>query len=139
MSRDRLLQQLMRDEGLELSPYPDTQGFLTIGYGRNLTENGITLAEAAMLLSNDVDTAIADVLKVFPWVSQMSHARQAVVYNMAFNLGITKLKGFKTTLKAMERGDWRAAAAGMRQSLWAKQVKARAERLARQLEYDTWE
>lgn len=139
MSRERLLQQLMRDEGLELHPYPDTTGHLTIGYGRNLTDNGISRAEAAVLLSNDVDATIRDVLKAFPWVEQMSHARQSVVYNMAFNMGLAKLKGFRNTLKAMEREDWRAAAAGMRASLWAKQVKGRAERLARQLEYDTWE
>lgn len=139
MSRERLIQQLIRDEGLELHPYPDINGYLTIGYGRNLTTNGISRAEAQMLLNNDVDDAIADVRKAFPWVDQMSHARQSVVFNMAFNLGITKLKGFKVTLKAMERGDWPEAAKGMRKSLWARQVKARAERLARQLEYDTWE
>lgn len=138
MSRDRLVQQLMRDEGLELHPYPDTTGNLTIGYGRNLTANGISRAEAAMLLDHDVDDAIRDVLRAFPWVEKMDHARQCVVYNMAFNLGLGKLKGFRNTLKAMERGDWRLAAAGMRASLWAKQVGKRAERLATQIEFGEW-
>ena len=139
MSRDRLIEQLKRDEGLELHPYPDTNGYLTIGFGRNLTSNGISEYEAEILLSHDVNTAIVGVLNAFPWVNTLSPARQGVVYNMAFNLGLTKLKGFKNTLKAMERGDWAAAAKGMRQSLWARQVKGRAERLARQLESDTWE
>lgn len=132
------MQQLMRDEGLELHPYPDTTGHLTIGYGRNLTDNGISRAEAAMMLSNDVDTAIADTLKAFPWVERLDGARQAVVYNMAFNLGIGKLKGFRNTLKAIERGDYEAAAAGMRASLWARQTKTRAARLSAQMESGEW-
>lgn len=34
------------DEGLSLKPYTDTRGKLTIGYGRNLTDVGISQAEA---------------------------------------------------------------------------------------------
>jgi lysozyme len=49
---------------------------------------------------------------------------------MAFNLGITKLLGFRNTLVAMRQGKYDAAADGMLASAWAAQVKGRAQRLA---------
>src|SRR4051812_27390106 len=41
VNRDALVNQLIIDEGLKLSPYTDTVGKLTIGVGRNLTDVGI--------------------------------------------------------------------------------------------------
>ena len=49
--------------------------------------------------------------------------------NMAFNMQ-GKLLTFVDTLAAMKRGDYAAAADGMLNSLWARQVGARATRLA---------
>ena len=44
-----LKEQLIRDEGTRLKPYTDTTGHLTIGFGRNLSQVGISLAEAEYL------------------------------------------------------------------------------------------
>lgn len=55
--------------------------------------------------------------------------RQRVLVNMAFNLGMTGLLGFKTTLLAMEQGRYEDAARMLR-SRWAGQVGVRAERLS---------
>ncbi len=52
-----LLSQLKTDEGFELKPYKDTQGKLTIGYGHNLTDNGISLSIAEQLLQDDINIA----------------------------------------------------------------------------------
>jgi len=54
---------------------------------------------------------------------------------MCFNMGITKLLGFKNTLRMMKAGDYDGAADGMLQSLWAKQVKGRADELAEQMRH----
>lgn len=137
MSRDLLIKQLMQDEGLRLFPYTDTTGHLTIGYGRNLASNGIRRSEAMAMLNNDVDDAIHDLAR-YPWFRELDTVRQAALTNMMFNLGAEKFAGFKQTLRAIERGDYEAAANGMRKSLWAKQVGKRAERLARQMETGEW-
>jgi lysozyme len=50
---------------------------------------------------------------------------------MCFNMGWGGLGGFTNTLQAIQERRWAAAAAGMRASLWARQVPERAERLAR--------
>jgi lysozyme len=132
--RDALVAGLRWDEGVRPFPYTDTVGKLTIGVGRNLSDRGLSNDEIDYLLQNDIDLVIDDLNRALPWWVELSPARQRVLANMCFNLGIARLKGFVRTLAAMRRGDYAAAAQGMRESLWAKQVGARAERLARLME-----
>lgn len=130
MNRQKLKDQLVIDEGLRLKAYRDTVGKLTIGIGRNLDDRGITRDEAMVLLETDVALVEAELDGALPWWRKMTDARQNVLANMCFNLGLSKLLGFKNTLAAMQRGDYEAAARGMLDSLWAKQVGVRAARLA---------
>lgn len=134
-----LRDQIKRDEGLRLKPYRDTVGKLTVGYGRNLDDVGIRESEADFMLANDIQKVEREVTQKLPWTIGLDEARRAVFINMAFNMGITGLLGFKNTLTAASRGDWPAVAAGMRASKWAGQVGARAERLARQIETGEWQ
>ena len=46
----KIEEQLMIDEGFRSKPYSDTVGKLTIGYGRNLDDVGITRNEAFQML-----------------------------------------------------------------------------------------
>jgi lysozyme len=133
MNRDDLRSMLVLHEGLRLKPYRCTAGKLTIGVGRNLDDNGITQAEAFALLENDILAVEADLDRTWPWWREMSEARQQVLADMCFNLGLTRLGGFVNTLAAMKRGDYNAAADGMLKSLWASQVGRRAQRLARMM------
>jgi lysozyme len=124
---------LVLHEGLRLKPYRCTAGKLTIGVGRNLDDNGITQAEAFALLENDILAVEADLDRTWPWWREMTDARQQVLADMCFNLGLTRLGGFVNTLAAMKRGDYEAAANGMLASLWASQVGRRAQRLAKMM------
>ena len=125
-----LKDQLVDDEGLRLKPYKCSAGKLTIGVGHNLDDRGITKRIAMLMLEDDINVAVNEVLSNMPWVAQMTPARQDVVFNMSFNLGIDKLMMFKNTLRFMKEGDYDAAATGMLESKWAGQVGARAQRLA---------
>lgn len=129
--------QLKIDEGFRSNAYPDplTGGSpWTIGYGH--TGLGIrpgliwNQAQAEAQLVADVEHACADLDRCFPWWQRLDDVRASVLINMAFNLGIDGLAGFKATLNAIKNGQWEAAAAGMMGSLWAKQVGDRAKRLA---------
>src|SRR5574337_976389 len=109
MNITNLRDQLARDEGKKLKPYPDTRGKLTIGIGRNLTDNGISEAEANMLFESDLREHTRDVLERLPWAEFLDEPRRAVLINMCFNMGIVNLLGFKQMLTAMERKDWKTA------------------------------
>ena len=140
MNEQKLKQDLIRDEGVVLSAYRDSLGYLTIGVGRLIDPDKggrISRAEAEFMLHNDVLHVQVLLDKYLPWWRKLSEVRQRVLANMAFNLGVGpspdepegKLLGFKNTLKAMEAGDYAAAARGMGSSLWATQVGPRAQRL----------
>ena len=138
MMLGKLKEQLTRNEGLRLKPYRCTAGKLTIGYGRNLDDVGISEEEAMILLDNDIQRAKGSLFAALPWVRALDEVRQSVLINMVFNLGIAGLLGFKNTLRAIEGRRFKAAADGMLASKWAEQVKGRAEELARQMETGEW-
>lgn len=133
MDYDKILSELEVDEGKRQKAYLDTKGKVTVGVGRNLTDRGLSEDEIQYLLCNDVKMVEQQLNAKLPWWRQMNAARQNVLTNMCFNMGITTLLTFEHTLKAMEDGDYELAASEMLDSLWAKQVHARADRLAERM------
>ena len=129
MNRELLTEELTRDEGVMLKPYRDTVNVLTIGVGRNL-DNGISEEESVYLLNNDIDTAVKELDRVFPWWSEMPDPAQRGLANMAFNLGLPRLSNFVAMLDHLKAGRYHAAASEAMDSKWAKQVGPRAERIA---------
>lgn len=136
-----LAELLRREEGLRLTVYDDATGkplapgmtlvgHPTIGIGRCLDRKGLSMAEASLLLENDITEIRAQLAKALPWIATLSAARQTVLEAMAFQLGLAGLLKFRNTLAAIERGDYAAAAEGMLASLWARQTPARARRMA---------
>lgn len=130
MNVDALRKQLIEHEGLRLRPYRDTVGKLTIGVGRNLDDVGITEAEALALLDNDIKRAAADLDRALPFWRELSEVRQRALLDMAFNLGITRLLGFRKMIDALQRGEYCRAAAEAMDSKWARQVGRRARNIA---------
>jgi lysozyme len=117
-----LAEQLTRDEGSRLKPYPDTVGKLTIGIGRNLTDKGISPAEEQMLLQDDIRDVQAGLQNALPWVYQLDEARRGVLENMAYNMGVQKLLSFRDTLSFVQRGMYEQAAHAMMQSCGQKKL-----------------
>ncbi|MEX3933251.1 glycoside hydrolase family protein [Paraburkholderia phymatum] len=134
--------ELRRDEGVRRWPYRDTKGIQTTGVGRNLQAKPLPSswayplsdAQIQQLLDGDVADTFAVLDRNLPWWRSLDEVRQRVVANMAFNLGIGKLLGFKNTLAAMQRGSYAVAAAGMKASDWYGQVGQRAVRLCKAME-----
>lgn len=135
--RDILREQLIRHEGRRLKPYRCTAGKLTIGIGRNLDDVGITDAECLYLLENDMDTAIGDARNLFEGFESLSPVRQAVLANMAFNLGKSRLSLFTLLRRAIKERNYEEAARQMKASQWAQQVGGRARQLAELMETGT--
>ena len=129
MNRQLLRSQLERHEGLRLKPYLDTVGKLTVGYGRNLEDVGISRDEADFMLDNDIDQ-VERQLETVDEYRDLDPVRQTVIANMAFNLGFAGLMGFKNMRSAIDRRDWDRAADEMLNSKWARQVGVRAVELS---------
>lgn len=130
---DAIEDDLIRDEGLVRHAYQDSLGFWTIGVGRLIDKRKggrLTEEECRYLLRNDIAEKEADLDRELSWWRTLSPNRQRALLNMCFNLGIRGLLGFKNTLAAIREGRFEDAARGMLKSRWAKQVGARATRLA---------
>lgn len=130
MSARLLATRLIKQhEGLRLKPYECTAGKLSIGYGRNLDDNGISEVEADALLNNDLDSVCVRLESQDFWPS-ICVARQAVLMDMCFNLGWPRLSRFRKMLAALRVADFEAASVEMLDSVWARQVGQRAKTLA---------
>ena len=130
MLTDILRPMLKSHEGRRLRLYHCPAGKLTIGYGRNIEDNGIYPSEAELMLDNDIKRSIDNCAKhVIGWL-KLNEARQAVLANMAFNMGICGLLKFHKMLGAVAAGNFNLAADEMLDSTWALQVGARARTLA---------
>jgi lysozyme len=126
--RQAVVRQLVRHEGKRLKPYVDSVGKTTIGIGRNLTDKGISNAEAYLLLDHDLDECVAD-LGAFPWFHRLDPVRRRVLVDLRFNLGPSRFRGFTRMLRAVEGGRYQEAAAELQHSRWFTQVKTRGIRL----------
>ena len=129
MNRVQLIEELKHDEGVVLTLYKCSAGKNTIGVGRNVDDRGITEDEADYLLSNDIDICVDELENTFTWYKNLSDTKQRVMLNMCFNLGLSRLMGFKKFLAAMEAEDWDRAGEEMLDSRWAVQVGPRSTRL----------
>ena len=138
-----------RHEGRKNKVYKDSLGIPTIGIGYNLrnatakqdlAKVGANLKEVlrGKQLSEDqvnelfrmsLDRALKDAKSYYPEFDKLPDAAKGVLVDMSFNLGLTKLKGFKDLKSALGRGNYNAAADAMIDSAWYRQVKTRGVRL----------
>ena len=135
--QEKTAAELKRDEGRKTRPYQDSKGIWTVGYGTNLTAGSLSEAAISQMLMDrllDVETACL-ALPIWP---ELSEARKGVLLNMGYNLGFAGLMGFREMYAALEAGDYQAAAREMLDSKWARDVGARADRLAKRMEEDQW-
>lgn len=126
-----------RHEGFRSHPYTCTAGKLSVGYGRNLDDVGLDEEEATYLLERDIERARA-VLRLEPYWLDLGEVRQAVLLDMAVNLGLAGLGRFKKMRAALAAGDYMRAAAEMVDSLWYRQVGQRARRLVEMMRTGEW-
>lgn len=134
---ERLKNQLVIDEGLELKPYRCSADKLTIGVGRNIQEVGITKEEAMVMLENDIARVAGECTRAFDWFLDLTPIRKEAIINLVFNMGLSKFKQFKKTIAFIEAGDWERAGAELLDSNYARQVGQRSQRVANMLADET--
>jgi lysozyme len=154
LSKDEIVQRLVFHEGCVLKPYRCSEGFLTIGVGRNLETNpltaeekrvcgdymhGITKNAAFYLLRNDISKVLKECEKRIVIWDKLSDDRKYALLDMSFQLGIHGVLQFKKMLGAMGVGNWKEAAEQCLDSKYAKQTPARAKRIARTIETGRFE
>jgi lysozyme len=121
---------LKRHEGFRKFPYECTEGKLTIGYGFNLDDVGLEETESHIILEGRVLDLHGSLAVTYPYYSDLDGDRQAVLIDMAYNMGLAGLSKFKKMHAALEAKAYNTAAVEMLDSKWADQVGRRANTLA---------
>jgi lysozyme len=133
---DKLLEMLKRHEGVRSHVYLCSAGYETIGVGRNISKSGMGLSddEVNYLLENDILRVLKELSSEYPWFNDLDDVRKDAMIDISFNLGATRLRGFRRALAAMEVANYTLAAKEFLDSKWSRDVKGRAHELASMIE-----
>lgn len=121
MQMTRAEDELIKHEGMKLRLYKCPTGKWTIGVGRNLEDNGISEEEAIYLMRNDISRCRRE-LENLDWFNNLDKIRQDVLIELCFNMGLTRLLGFKKMIKALKEHNYDLAAKELFDSNWRMQV-----------------
>jgi lysozyme len=90
----------------------------------------MTKSAAAYILTEQINETMDELDRALPWWRWMPEDAKQALANMAFQLGLSRLLKFRKMLDALESRDYERAADECLDSLYAKQVPARANRVA---------
>ncbi len=120
-------------EGLKLNKYTDSQGFPTIGWGHQIKGNSpidiksrhkITEKRANQLFSDDFNHHLGFAKKI-PGYGSAGKQQQIALHDLTYNMGPGWHNGFPKFMAAFQKGDYKTAAAELRNSNWYGQVGRR--------------
>ena len=136
---EQLREELMADEGCVYSVYLDHLGLKTVVIGHlcrgsdpeSTLDVGTPVSEERVmeLFDKDMSWTFRDCIRLLPEFNDLPDEVRLIVANMMFNLGASRLAGFKKFLAAVEEGLWNSAADEMADSKWHRQVPERSGRL----------
>ena len=133
---DAQIKEMIREhEGCVYEVYLDTEENPTCGVG-HLLAVGSSIPEKAVnaFFEEDFRVAAADYLSlVRQYNLDLDPVRRAVLISMLFNMGFSRVMGFRKMLAALTVDEYGLAADEMLDSKWAIQVGKRAVELSRMM------
>jgi lysozyme len=143
MDLDKLKEEIKTDEGVIYEVYLDHLGYKTCGVGHlcratdpeNKLEVGdpVSVERVDILFAEDLETTIDECKLLYNNFDDLPEEVQRIIANMMFNMGRPRLSRFHKMKKAVDNGDWTEASVQMKDSLWARQVPNRADRLVQRM------
>jgi lysozyme len=121
---EMLMSRVVEHEGIKQFAYQDSLGFWTIGVGRCIHEGkgrGLTTDECFCLLKNDL-IYFRNLLLKYDWFTKQDVVRQNALVELAFNLGVNNLLGFKNMISALSVNNYALASKELVESTWARQI-----------------
>lgn len=148
-----LLDMIKIDEGFSATPYVDSEGYVTIGYGWKVSNKGadkslfcltVTETSDAFRLNEDINMRIASMkremsLDLALTACMDSPARYAGLVSMSYQLGISGVNQFKKMLSAAIAHDWEGMKNHALDSKWASQTPNRAKRISGMFGSGEWD
>ena len=130
-----LIKQIKEHEGLRLKPYKCPAGKLTIGYGHNLEDNGLSQSVCEYILIEDIEEAKKNFYAVFTkdFFNTLNDNQKIALIDMMFNLGLSRFLTFKKFILAVKQRNFDRASVEIIHSKAYTQAKRRYQLLAEQI------
>ena len=130
-----LIKQIKEHEGLVLKPYKCPAGKLTIGYGHNLEDNGLSQSVCEYILIEDIEEAKRNLRTIFgnEFFESLKDSKKIALIDMMFNLGLSRFLTFKKFILAVKQRNFDRASVEMIHSKAYTQAKRRYQLLAEQI------
>ena len=132
----KLRADLERDEGVRFERYLDTLGNITVAIGHLMTPDDLvnfpdplSQAQVDSLYAEDIAATISWLRRNLPWWFNLPEPAARGVTNCAFAMR-GKLLEFVKMIDALQLADFETAAMELLDSLWAREVGERANRIA---------
>lgn len=123
-----------KNEGYRQFCYSCSAGKNTIGIGFNLDDVGLSHEESIVILSMRLSKIDNSLHSKFDWYRLLSPVRKAALCDMAYQMGINGLLGFKKSLALMAHGQYQNAAREFCNSRWYDQTPIRADKVCGMIE-----
>jgi lysozyme len=143
MNIDRLRKQLEIDEGCKHEVYLDHLGLPTHGIGHLIIESdpeygqpvGTPVSDERVkeCFELDLESVQIDCKRLYDNFDELPDEAQEIIANMIFNMGLSRMRGFRGMKAGVDARDWNKAADEMVDSRWYRQVTNRAERLVKRM------
>ena len=127
---ERIKAKIELEEGRESKMYRCPAGYNTIGIGHNLDANGIGDKAIDAIFEEDLEKVVKELDKKLAWWRDAPDNVQRVLVDLTFNMGMPRLLKFKNTLRLIKNRDYKKSSYALLKSLYAKQVRNRANRNA---------
>lgn len=120
---------VMKHEGFKPHVYKCSKGFLTVGYGFNLENGWLPKSVADLWLNIKLENIESELSRRIDFWSKLNEARQAVLIDMAYNIGVEGIFKFKKMLCYLDLNDYEMASKEMVNSDWFREVPNRVSEL----------
>jgi lysozyme len=127
----RLLDQLIRIEGINLAPYRDAEGNLIVADAEDA--EWAWSGRRISVLEVDLRRVDRELAELWPGFEKLDAVRQRVLIHIAFNMRTSGMLAMSRFVSAVGFRLWRTAADEIMLSQWAKREKWRATVLAETL------
>lgn len=127
---NKFISKIVEHEGIRYSAYQDTKGYWTIGIGTcidDCVKCGLTKDECYFLLSNRI-SIVRNKLTEYSWFKLLDETRKNVMVELAFNIGVSGILGFKKMVEALSNKNYKLATKELLDSQWQKQVGEKRSR-----------
>jgi|TARA_B100001964_G_scaffold212795_1_gene249111 lysozyme len=131
----KLKNEIKQHEGFNQAVYKDSLGKKTVGYGHLCVEDHweddkkYDTSYLEEIFEKDFNIALNDANKILEGKPVNHIAREAII-ELVFNIGMPRTKKFVKCLAALDKEDYNEAGNQILDSLYARQVPARAGTLA---------